>query len=60
MIFHSPVDRVVGIDNAATIFGWAKHPKSFVSLGDADHLLTDRTDAEFGAATLAAWVERFG
>ncbi|MFU8830090.1 MAG: alpha/beta hydrolase family protein [Phycisphaerales bacterium] len=60
MIFHSPVDSVVGIDNAATIFKWARHPKSFISLGHADHLLTDRKDAEFVAATLAPWVERFG
>ena len=60
MIFHSPTDDIVGIDNAAQIFGWAKHPKSFISLGRADHLLTDRAYSEFVASTLAVWAERFG
>ena len=45
MIFHAPLDQVVGIDNAAEIFMAAKHPKSFVSLDDADHLLSRRVDA---------------
>jgi len=58
MIFHSPVDAVVGIDNAATIYGWARHPKSFVSLGRADHLLTNKDDAAMVAGVLAAWAER--
>ncbi|MEQ9097443.1 MAG: alpha/beta fold hydrolase [Phycisphaerales bacterium] len=58
MIFHSPVDRIVGIDNAATIYGWARHPKSFVSLDQADHLLTDKADAEMVAGVLAAWAGR--
>jgi len=55
MLFHSPVDRIVGIDNAATIYGWARHPKSFISLDQADHLLTSKNDAELVAGVLAAW-----
>lgn len=58
MLFHSPVDRIVGIDNAATIYGWARHPKSFVSLDKADHLLTNTADAEMVAGLLAAWARR--
>ncbi len=58
MIFHSPIDAIVGIDNAATIYGWAKHPKSFVSLGQADHLLSNKDDAEMVAGVLAAWAAR--
>lgn len=58
MIFHSPVDTVVGIENAATIYGWAKHPKSYVSLDKADHLLTNRADAAMVAGILAAWAQR--
>jgi len=55
MIFHAPLDQVVGIDNAAEIFIAAKHPKSFVSLDDADHLLTRREDAVYVAEVLSAW-----
>jgi len=58
MIFHSPIDRIVGIENAATLFQWAMHPKSFVSLDTADHLLSDRRDAAFVAAMISAWSER--
>jgi hypothetical protein len=49
----------VGIDNAARIFASAKHPKSFISLDDADHLLTRRTDAEYAAAMVATWASRY-
>jgi putative redox protein len=59
LVFHSPVDGIVGIDNAARIYAAAKHPKSFVSLGDADHLLTNRADAAYVADVLAAWVARY-
>lgn len=55
MLFHSPVDTIVGVDNAATIYGWARHPKSFISLDQADHLLTNTADAELVAGILAAW-----
>ncbi|SMF04847.1 putative redox protein [Tistlia consotensis] len=59
LIFHAPRDETVGIDNATRIFLAAKHPKSFVSLDDADHLLTRRRDAEFVAEVLAAWAGRY-
>ncbi|MFG0295678.1 MAG: alpha/beta fold hydrolase [Maioricimonas sp. JB045] len=59
MLFHSPIDNVVGIENARTIYQAAKHPKSFVSLDQADHLLTNPRDAEFVADTLCAWVSRY-
>jgi len=59
IIFHSPTDQTVGIDNAAKIFQAAKHPKSFVSLDDADHLLTSPSDAEYVGATLGAWVGKY-
>ncbi len=58
MIMHSPTDTVVGIDNARRIFETARHPKSFISLDQADHLLGKRQDSEFVAAVIAAWGER--
>jgi uncharacterized OsmC-like protein/pimeloyl-ACP methyl ester carboxylesterase len=59
LIMHSPTDNTVGIDNATHIFVAAKHPKSFVSLADADHLLTGKRDAAYVADVIAAWVERY-
>ncbi len=59
LIFHSPVDTVVGIDNAQAIYVAAKHPKSFVSLDDADHLLSKRADAVYAADVIAAWATRY-
>jgi putative redox protein len=59
LILHSPRDSIVGIDNAATIFTAAKHPKSFVSLDDADHLLSRAKDAAYAADVLAAWASRY-
>ncbi len=59
LIFHSPRDTIIDIDNAARIFMTAKHPKSFVSLDDADHLLTRQSDAAYVAAVLAAWASRY-
>ncbi len=60
MIFHSPQDRVVSIDNASHIYMKAKHPKSFVSLDSADHLLLrNSADAEYVANVLAAWAGRY-
>ncbi len=59
IVFHAPRDATVGIDNASTIFLAAKHPKSFVSLDDADHLLTRRADAQYVGAVLAAWASRY-
>jgi len=59
LIFHSPTDQIVGIENAGDIFGAAKHPKSFVSLADADHLLSRRSDGIYVANVIAAWAERY-
>jgi putative redox protein len=57
LVFHSPTDDTVGIDNASHIFGAAKHPKSFVSLAGADHLLSKKDDAIYVANVIAAWAE---
>jgi uncharacterized protein len=59
LVMHSPRDATVGIDNAANIFGAAKHPKSFISLDDADHLLTRRADADYAATMIASWAARY-
>jgi putative redox protein len=59
LIMHSPTDDTVGIDNATRIFVAAKHPKSFVSLAGADHLLSDRRDAAYVADVIAAWAARY-
>ena len=59
LIFHSPVDQTVGIDNAAHIYKLAKHPKSFISLDDADHLLTNEKDATYVGSVTAAWGSRY-
>jgi putative redox protein len=59
LIFHSPLDKTVSIDNAAQIFLAAKHPKSFVSLDQADHLVTRKEDALYIAQVLAAWAGRY-
>ncbi|SDR58629.1 putative redox protein [Rhizobiales bacterium GAS191] len=59
LIFHSPTDQIVGIDSASKIFLAARHPKSFVSLTDADHLLSRRGDGTYVANVIAAWAERY-
>jgi uncharacterized OsmC-like protein/pimeloyl-ACP methyl ester carboxylesterase len=59
LVMHAPTDDTVGIDNATRIFVTAKHPKSFVSLAGADHLLTDRRDAAYVAEIIAAWASRY-
>lgn len=60
LVMHSPVDLVVGIDHARRIFEAARHPKSFVALPEADHLLLrDPADSEYVAAVLCAWSSRF-
>lgn len=58
LILHAPRDEIVGIDNASAIFLAAKHPKSFVSLDAADHLLSKPADAEFAAQIISAWATR--
>jgi uncharacterized OsmC-like protein/alpha-beta hydrolase superfamily lysophospholipase len=59
LIFHSPTDELVGIENASHIFTAARHPKSFVSLAGADHLLSRRSDAAYVADVIHAWAERY-
>ena len=59
LVMHAPLDQIVGIEHAATIFTAAKHPKSFVSLDTADHLLSDSRDAAYAAEVLAAWASRY-
>ena len=59
LVMHSPTDDIVGIDNATRIFMSARHPKSFVSLAGADHLLSDRRDAAYVADMIAAWAPRY-
>lgn len=59
LIMHSPIDQIVGIDHARQIYEAARHPKSFITLDGADHLLTDRADAAYTATLLAAWAERY-
>ena len=59
LVFHSPTDDIVGIENASRIFAAAKHPKSFVSLAGADHLLSKKSDAVYVANVIAAWAERY-
>ncbi len=59
LVMHAPADQTVGVENAAHIFAKAKHPKSFVSLDRADHLLSASKDARYAAAVIAAWVSRY-
>ncbi|WP_171210743.1 bifunctional alpha/beta hydrolase/OsmC family protein [Ruegeria sp. HKCCA5426] len=59
LVLHAPLDETVSVDNASTIFLAAKHPKSFVTLDDADHLITRAADAEYAADVIAAWVTRY-
>jgi uncharacterized OsmC-like protein len=59
LVMHAPTDGVVGVDNARAIFEAARHPKSFVALDGADHLLSRREDASYAARELAAWASRF-
>jgi putative redox protein len=59
IVFHAPLDQTVGIENASAIFSAARHPKSFISLDGADHLLSHRQDAVFVADVLAGWANRF-
>ncbi|MEM1364627.1 MAG: alpha/beta fold hydrolase [Pseudomonadota bacterium] len=59
LVMHSPVDQTVGINNATDIFTAARHPKSFVSLDDADHLVSDHGDAAYAGEVIAAWASRF-
>jgi putative redox protein len=59
LVMHAPLDTQVGVNHAALIFQQAKHPKSFVSLDDADHLLTKVADAKYAASVIASWAQRY-
>jgi uncharacterized OsmC-like protein/fermentation-respiration switch protein FrsA (DUF1100 family) len=59
LLLHSPVDTVVDVDNARRLFDAARHPKSFVSLDRADHLLTEPADAELAGNLIASWARRY-
>ena len=59
LILHSPVDTIVSIDNAARLFKAARHPKSFVSLDTADHLLSKESDAVYAGSVLGAWAAKY-
>lgn len=59
LVLHAPLDETVGIDNATEIFLAARHPKSFVSLDRADHLLTKSADAEYAARVIAGWASGY-
>jgi putative redox protein len=59
IIFHSPIDNTVGIDNASQIFNAAKHPRSFISLDTADHLLSNKSDSLYVGKVLGTWAERY-
>ena len=59
LVFHSPLDTIVSIDEAALIYQAARHPKSFISLDRADHLLSKAVDAEYVATTIASWASRY-
>ncbi len=59
LVMHAPLDTVVGVENAADIFRAARHPKSFVSLDGADHLISRPEDAEYVADVIATWARRY-
>ena len=59
LIFHSPFDNVVGIDNAGELFLAAKHPKSYISLDKADHMLSDPLDSSYVGSVIASWVSKY-
>ena len=59
LVMHSPIDNTVGVEHAAHIFGAARHPKSFVSLDHAEHLLSSTADAEYAASVIGAWAARY-
>ncbi len=59
LILHAPGDDVISIDHAAQLFAHARHPKSFVTLDSADHLLSDRSDAAYAGALIATWASRY-
>ena len=59
LLFHSPIDQIVGIENASHLFKMAKHPKSYVSLDKADHLLSNDEDALFVGRVISGWLPKY-
>lgn len=59
LILHSPQDRTVAIENAAKIYHEAHHPKSFVTLDGADHLMTNKHDSQYAGQLIASWAQRY-
>jgi alpha/beta superfamily hydrolase len=59
MVLHSPADRIVGIENASRIYKTAKHPKSFISLDDADHMVSDAQDSRWAGSIIAQWAAKY-
>lgn len=59
LVLHAPRDATVSVDNAAHIFTTARHPKSFITLDDADHLVSRPADAEYAAEVISAWAGRY-
>lgn len=59
LVLHAPLDATVGIENAQQIFGWAKHPKSYISLDDSDHLISKKRDAEYAGQLISSWSARY-
>jgi uncharacterized OsmC-like protein/esterase/lipase len=59
LVMHAPLDAIVGVENATNIFVAAHHPKSFVTLDDADHLITNPDDACYAADVIASWSTRY-
>ena len=59
LVMHSPIDATVSINEAEKIYAAAKHPKSFISLDKADHLLTKKQDADYAASIIASWANRY-
>ncbi len=59
LVMHSPQDRIVEIENAANIYKLAKHPKSFITLDRADHMLSNKEDAHYAGSVITSWVRRY-
>lgn len=59
LVMHAPGDETVGVENARLLFEAARHPKSFVALEGADHLLSHKADADYAAGVICAWAERY-
>lgn len=59
LVMHAPTDQTVGIENASEIFSWAKHPKSYISLDNSDHLLSKKEDAFYAGRVIAEWAEKY-